>query len=113
MNPKREDCLRLATDRFGSEHGGDIVAIDDFCRSAFRIEFLAANFHVVPVTLSVRSAQCIGVSENHEVIELVICGERRRLPHLALSHFAVAHRHVDTRWAPIHPRADRESRTGR
>jgi hypothetical protein len=48
FNRKREDCLRLATDRVGviegSEHGDDIVAIDDFCRPTFRIEFLAANF---------------------------------------------------------------------
>ena len=102
LDRPREDCLRLAFRRLGAieggEHGGDIVAIDDFCRPAFRVEFLAVNFHVVLVHRRFALAQRIDVSQNREVIEFVMCGERRRLPHLALSHFAVAHQHVNTRW---------------
>ena len=49
----REDCLRSAIRRLGviegGEHGGDIVAIDDFRRPAFRVEFLAVDLHVVLV----------------------------------------------------------------
>ena len=117
FNRPREDCLRSALRRLGAieggEHGGDIVAIDDFCRPAFRVEFLAVNFHVVPVHCRFALAQRIDVSQNREVIEFVMCGERCRLPHLALGHFAVAHQHVDTRWTLIHTRADREPRTDR
>ena len=89
------------------------MAIDDFCRPAFRVELLAVNFHVVLVHCRFALAQRIDVSQNREVIEFVMRGERCRLPHLALSHFAVAHQHVDTRWTVIHACADRETRTDR
>ena len=108
----REDCLRLALRRLGAieggEHSGDTVAINGFCRSARRVEFPAVNLHVVPVHCRFALAQRIGVSQHRDVIEFVMCGERCRLPHLALSHFAVAHQHVDTRWTLIHTRANRE-----
>src|ERR1700677_883948 len=106
----RKDCLRLAIRRLGviegAEHGGDIVAIDDFCRPAFRVEFLALNFCVVPVHCRFALAQRIDLSQNREVVKFVMCGERCRLPHLALSHFAVTQQHVDTRWTLIHTRAE-------
>ena len=69
--------------------GRDVVAVDDERVPAEGLGALAVHLDVVLVHGRLALAETIHIDDVHQVVELVVAGERHRLPHAALGTLAI------------------------
>ena len=82
-----DDGLRLAFGGLGAieggEDGGDVMTVNDLGIEAFGFEFQAIAFHIVLVHGGFALAEAVDISDDGEIIEIVVRGEGGGFPDLA------------------------------
>ena len=73
----------------------EVMSVNRDDSTAERLEFLINRCRVHDICRSTVDLKTVYVHRNAEIVELIMCGKHRRLPHLPLGKLAIAEESID------------------